>query len=124
MKLMKKITSFMPGAGSESKWFYRNTERLISAKDAKKIQKTAYENTFCSSDDSCTPVYPEIAAQLDDKNEQVVRAAVLNLYKIAENCGQYRANILDILSRRAENMSFGNEMQAYIDDKISRLKKM
>lgn len=114
----------MPGAGNGNKWFRRNADRLISAKAAKKIQKTAYENTFCGSDDSCTPVYPEIAAQLDDKNEQVVRAAILNLYKIAENCGQYRADILDILSRRAENMPFGNEMYAYINDKISRLKKM
>lgn len=81
MKLVNKIASLMTEAGN--KWFHRSAGRLISVKAAKNIQKRAYENSFCSPDESCTPVYREIALQLEDKNEQVFRAAVYNLYKIA-----------------------------------------
>ena len=81
MKLVNKIASLMTEAGN--KWFHRSAGRLISVKAAKNIQKRAYENSFCSPDESCTPVYREIALQLEDKNEQIFRAAVYNLYKIA-----------------------------------------
>ena len=74
MKLVNKIASLMTEAGN--KWFHRSAGRLISVKAAKNIQKRAYENSFCSPDESCTPVYREIALQLEDKNEQVFRAAV------------------------------------------------
>ena len=95
MKLVNKIASLMTEAGN--KWFHRSAGRLISVKAAKNIQKRAYENSFCSPDESCTPVYREIALQLEDKNEQVFRAAVYNLYKIAAVSRRCRPEILEIL---------------------------
>ena len=122
MKLVNKIASLMTEAGN--KWFHRSAGRPISVKAAKNIQKRAYENSFCSPDESCTPVYREIALQLEDKNEQVFRAAVYNLYKIAAVSRRCRPEILEILVKKAENLQFGAEMHSYMYDKISRLKEM
>ena len=119
MKLVNKIASLMTEAGN--KWFHRSAGRLISVKAAKNIQKRAYENSFCSPDESCTPVYREIALQLEDKNEQVFRAAVYNLYKIAAVAGGDSGNTT---GKKAENLQFGAEMHSYMYDKISRLKEM
>jgi len=122
MKLVSKISLMMSETGN--KWFRRRGGQLISAKAAKKIQKKAYENSFCNVDESCTPAYREIALQLEDKNEQIFRAAVHYLYKIAEASPDCRREITEILQHKGENLQFGAEMHSYLFDKISRLKEM
>lgn len=124
MRLTGKFSALLKNAGN--KWFNRRPEKAISRRAAKKIQKTAYEDSLnlCFADDSFTPVYLEVARQLNDKNEQIVRAAVSVLYKTAVNTtAEDREKILKILRHKAENMSSG-QLLVYLQNKISALEKI
>ena len=61
---------------------------------------------------------------MNNKNEQIVRAAVSVLYKTAVNtAAEDREKILEILRHKAENMSSG-QLLGYLQNKISDLEKM
>ena len=122
MKLMSKLTSLMSDTGN--KWCRRGREPLISAKAAKKIQQSASERGSRCADDTSTPPYLTIIPQLNDKNEQIFKAAVLNLYKIAVEMKEYRSDILQALSHQAESRRAETESGRWLHEKIERLRQL
>lgn len=119
---MSKLTSLVSDTGS--KWFRRGREPLISAKAAKKIQQSASERGLRCADDTSTPPYLTIIPQLNDKNDQIFKAAVLNLFKIAMEVKEYRSDILQALSRQAESRRAETESGRWLHEKIERLRQL
>lgn len=106
-----------------SRWFSGGTENMISADAAKKIQKVASQTDKCYAHGDYKPPYLEIVAQLDSEKEQIFRAAVFSLYKIAFISKNYRQEILHILQKKAETLQMGSGRYAYVAEKISELNK-
>ncbi len=82
----------------------------------KENKKTTAKNKIC------TPTWRTIAEQISDSRDQVFRAAVLNLTKIAISCQSYRNSILELLQRSLCSQSADETRKEYLAKKIAEIK--
>ena len=122
MKLIKKLAVWFMGA--QNKWFKHGGERLISVGLAKKIQQRAYEHTLAKHEDSFSPTYLQMVPDLDDKNEQVFRAAVHYLGKIAENNKKYREQIVILMNNRIASSRLSDDRKQQLKAKVDYLQSL
>lgn len=70
----------------------------------------------------CTPAWQEIAKQITDSREQVFKAAIFNLTKIAISCPKYRENIIELLQQSLCAKNTNQQRKAYLMIKIDEIK--
>ena len=81
----------------------------------KENKKTTAKNKICP------PTWSTIAEQISDSRDQVFKAAVLNLTKIAISCRNYRNNILELLQRSFCSQSANENRKEYLAEKIAEI---
>ncbi len=91
---------------------------------AKKIQKIEHKKSKTVSTKNCSPTYLSISNNLNESNEQVFKAGVYNLTKIAINNQQYRKDILQILEEQLKNNKYSQRLMGYLAIKISIIKNL
>lgn len=107
-----------------SVFFRKPRDYGITEEIARKIQKSAYELSQKKEKDTYTPPYKEIAEQLQVQDDQIFRAAVFNLVRIAANEDKNAPAIISILETHAVDGKHTTDQQAYLRSKIEEIKKI
>ena len=76
-----------------------------------------------ASSADCSPTYFQIAAQLNDKQDQVFTGAVYHLVKIAKSSKRYQAVITEILNKHAQSPDLSAYRKKYLTEKLAELDK-
>lgn len=119
--IIHKLKNLVKKTGS---FFYSRPDKGITEDIARKIQKSAYELSLKREKDTYTPPYKEIAAQLQVRDDQIFRAAVFNLVRIATNEDKTAADIISILKAQANDEKRSKEQQAYVRSKIEEIQNI
>ena len=120
--IIRKLKNLVTKTGSVL--FRKPRDQGITEEIARKIQKSAYELSLKREKDTYTPPYKEIAEQLQVTDDQIFRAAVFNLVRIAVNEDKNAPAIITILENYAADGRLSAEQQTYLHSKIEEIKKV
>lgn len=119
-KLVSTIKTFVAKTGK--KIFYNSPRDPYNVNVAKDIQKTECDLAKGCELEKFTPPYKEVLEQLNVENEQIFRAVVYNLSRIAINRKKYRKDILHHLEEHYFSGKRSTVLQGYLAIKISKIK--
>ncbi len=120
LNIVKKIKSLVKKA--RYKFIpYKSTDNAISEKVALQIQKNAYDLSRRQQKDTYTPIYLEIAEQLQANDSQIFQAAVNSLADIALN-KQFKPEIYALLEKQLKNPKRTEEQLAYLQQTLALIK--
>jgi hypothetical protein len=104
--------------------FKRTEEYDITEDAAKKIQKKAYELRHTQTVEGLTKPYVVIADQLQINDDQIYRAVVSTLSKIAMNDTKSAKDIIELLNTSTTFAGKTNEQKNYVAAKVGEIKKV
>jgi len=120
--LIDKITSLVKK--SKISVFKRTEEYDITEEAAKKIQKKAFELSHAPAEERFTAPYLVLAEQLQINDNQIYRAVVSTLAKIAVNDGKNAKEIITLIEDSLSFTGKTQEQKDYARDKVSEIKKI
>lgn len=120
INLVKKIKGLVKKAKHSLQ--LKKQSGTISEKIALQIQKNAYDISRRQIKDTYTPVYKNIAEQLQATDDQIFRSAVYNLTKMAQN-KHFTEEIIALLQKQQKNPDRTSEQQEYLEQKIAKIKR-
>lgn len=121
ISILNKIKSLVRKTGHAVLWRGQTKENDISEKIAQKIQKNSYDISQRVAKDTFAPPYLELAEQLQVDEDQIFNAAVYNMTNIALVREKYRADILDIFKKFADDDSKSQEKREYVRKKMYQI---
>ena len=122
LKIVEKIKKLVEKTGSTFLQKRRKTYHVSEA-TAKSIQKKDYDLRTKKQSNVVTPPYLLLADQLEVKDDQIFRASVFSLAKIAVNEKTSAPEIIVILEKHADSSTRTEDQRNYIISKIELIKR-
>lgn len=101
----------------------KNKQHRISASQAEILQKNYLENQKSAPQITEYPPYIDVARQLFSEKNEIFRAAVFYLGRIAENEGKYAEPIVKIMQQYAATAKRNPEDMEYLAAQIKQIEK-